>query len=81
MPWEVLPMALSLLGVGVVVTLLLIAFAATVDPLAFTRCHDCNRWLINTAHRQEPVCFQCRHAHGHHWYSHRAHQTSASARR
>lgn len=65
MSWDIVPVTLSLVGVAVVVTLLLNAFTKTVDPLALTRCHDCQRWMLDTGHHVHPVCFRCRHSHHH----------------
>lgn len=63
MAWEIVPMTLSLIAVVVVVTLLLIALAGVVDPPAMSRCHDCDRWMVDTSHRPDGLCFRCRHSH------------------
>jgi hypothetical protein len=63
MVWEIVPVSLSLIGVAVVAAMLVIALVATIDPPAFTHCHDCQRWMVDTRHRPDALCFRCRHSH------------------
>jgi hypothetical protein len=65
-PLEILTAALCGIVLITMVVMLLAALPGIVDPTTFTRCHDCSRWMIDTRHQPDAVCFHCRHAHQHH---------------
>lgn len=66
MAFDVLAVTLSTVVLASVIVMLLVALAGLVDPTTVVRCHDCARWMINTRHRPEAVCWRCRHSHPHH---------------
>lgn len=66
MPLEIMSVTLLFVGMAGVVVMLLVGLAGLMDPTTFRRCQDCSRWMIDTVHRPDGLCFRCRHAHHHH---------------
>jgi hypothetical protein len=62
---EITTLVLCLIALAAVVVTLLLALSGITDPTTFVRCRECTRWMIDSHTRPEPVCFRCRHHHGH----------------
>ena len=63
MPLEIVAAVLFGIALTAVVVMLLAALPGIMDPTAFTRCHECSRWMVDTRHQPDAMCFHCRHAH------------------